>query len=334
MYGTEKDIRRNLFLFFVDGVLFEPGMTLISITAVIPFFLEQLGASTIQIAIAAALTYICCFVAQPFFGSIATRSRKLHRSFANVLILQRFIFLAFVLSIPLFINNSAMLVWMFLFFWGVFNFFVGSNNVFYTTLMLKLLPPNKRGMIRGLGHALGSVLGVGVASLIPVILNRITFPYNYEVIFSFGLVFLFANSIQFYFMHEHEDVEPRVPMGIVQYLKGIPESIREDKIFRAMILTCVFLVAANSLLAYYTLYAIRIFSATETHIAILAALAVISSAIGRFGFGVIIDRCGPKTTTIIAAGFVLSAGLLALVTNSLNLLFAAWVLANLGKCAY
>jgi len=54
MYGSQKDIKHNLLLFFVDGVVFTPAMTLISVTAVIPYFLAQLGASTFQIALAAS----------------------------------------------------------------------------------------------------------------------------------------------------------------------------------------------------------------------------------------------------------------------------------------
>ena len=331
IYGTKKDIRHNLFLFFADNTAFQPAMTLISITAVIPFFLEQLGASTMQTAMAASITFICSFVSQPFFGSIASHSKKLNKTFGNILLLQRVIFLAFILSMPLFSGNHALLVWLFLFFWGVFNIFVGSYSVFFTPLMLKLLPPNRRGLIRGLGFALGSALGVGMASLIPAILRSVSFPGNYTLVFSLGIVFLLIDVILFFLMREHEDIEPRIPMGIIQYLKGIPVSIMENARFRAMILTCMFLITANSLLAYYALYAIRVFQASESHIAALAALAVISNAAGQVCFGFIIDRRGPKTTSIIAAILVISAGLLALSTNSLNLFFAAWILANLAN---
>ena len=334
IYGSKKDIRYNLFLFFADSAAFQPAMTLISITAVIPFFLEQLGASTIQTAMAASITFICSFVSQPLFGSIASRSKKLNKTFGNILLLQRVIFLAFILSMPLFSRNHALLVWMFLFFWGVFNVFVGSYGVFFTPLMLKLLPPNRRGLIRGIGFALGSSLGVGMASLIPVILRNISFPGNYMIIFSLGIALLLADAILFILMREHEDAEPRIPMGIIQYLKGIPISIMDNARFRAMILTCMFLVTANSLLAYYALYAIRVFNASEAHIAALAALAVISNAAGQICFGFIIDRRGPKTTSIITAILVISAGLLALSTNSLNLFFTAWILANLANSSY
>ena len=334
MYGSKKDVKHNLFLFFVDGVVFMPAMTMISITTVIPYFLEQLGASTFQIALAASLALICNFIAQPFFGHIASRSKVMHNTFARILLLQRSIFLVFVLCIPLFASVSTVLVWAFLFFWGLFNFFVGSYSVFFTPMVIKLLPPDKRGFVRGMGYAAGSVLGLGMAMLIPFLLGRISFPLNYTVIFTIGLFFLFVDVAIFFLMRQHDDMEPNTPMSVIQYLKGMPSSIRENLPFRGMILTCMFLVVANSLLSYYTLYAVRVFSATESHLATLAALAVISTAAGHVGFGFLIDRRGPKTTSLIAAILVISAGFLALVTNTLSFLFAAWVLANLSNSSY
>ena len=209
--------------------------------------------------------------------------------------------------------------------------FVGSYSVFYTSLVLKLLPPEKRGAIRGMGFAIGSAVSVGVAALIPALLGSFPFPYNYMLIFSLGILILIFDGILFLFMREFDDAEPRVPMNLAQYLKEMPSSVRDNAAFRAMIITCTFLVVANSLLSYYTLYAIRVFSATETHIAALSALAVISASVGFVVFGSLMDRYGPKTTSIIAACLIISAGAVALYTHSLNFLFVAWVLANLGS---
>ena len=155
MYGSEKDIRHNLLLFFIDGVAFMPSMTLISVSAVIPYFLVQLGATTFQIALSASLALICTFIAQPFFSFLATHSPMMHKTFGKILLLQRSIFFIFVLCIPALVKTGAIFVWIFLFFWGLFNVFVGAYNVFHTPLVITLLPPEKRGAIRGLGYAIG-----------------------------------------------------------------------------------------------------------------------------------------------------------------------------------
>ena len=334
MYGSARDIKHNLFLFFIDGLVFMPAMTLISITSVIPYFLEKLGATTFQIALAASLALACNFIGQPYFGHVASHSKTMHKTFGKILFLQRSIFLVFVLCIPFLAGIGRGFIWIFLFFWGLFNFFTGSYSVFFTPLVLKLLPPDKRGTVRGIGDALGSILGLGMAALLPVMLTRISFPWNYTLIFSLGLVFLFMNAMVFPFMRQSGDVTANEPMGILQYLKEMPSSIRRNASFRAMILTCMFLVISNSLLSFYTLYAIRVFSVTETNLATLAGLAVIANFAGYIGFGIVVDRKGPMTTLITSAFFVILAGATALVFHSLFFLFAAWVFANLGNTGY
>ncbi|MCL2499811.1 MAG: MFS transporter [Defluviitaleaceae bacterium] len=334
MYGGAKNVRRNLILFFVDGITFMPTMTLICITTVIPFFLEQLNASTFQIALAASMALACTIVTQPFFGSIASRVKSMQKTFTKILFIQRFIFFAFVLSIPLFTGNYQLLIWVFLIFWCIFNLFVGSYTVFFVPLLLKLLPPDKRGALRGSGLAIGSGLGVGAAALIPVIVNRVAFPYNFVIIFSVGCVFLLLNALVFFLMKEHEDDEPRVPMNILEYIKGIPTSVLVDKPFRAMVFMCSFLVVGHALRVFYTVYAIRVFEATEYNIAMLAGLAVVANAVGFVVFGLIIDKYGPWINSVISAILLVLAGAVALVTNTLGFLFAAWVVSSFANSAY
>ena len=332
MYGSNKDIKYNLLVFFVDGALFKLSLTLLSITTIIPFFLEQLGASTFQVAMVVSIAIICNFIALPVFVSIASRARMIGKAFSRVLFIQRFGFLVYVLCIPFFSNRT--LIWMFLIFWGVFNLFVGSYNVFYTPLVVKLLPPEKRGFVRGVGFATGSLLSVVIAAFIPTLLNRFPFPYNFMVIFALGTLILIADAVMFGIMRERDDVETSLPMNATQFVKEIPSTLRENTAFLRLILVCIFLVVASSLLTFYTVYAIRIFSATEAHIATLAGIAVIANAIGYIVFGAIVDRLGAKVTLGIAAFLLILAGSLALLTNSLNFLFVAWALANLSFSCY
>jgi len=333
-YGGEKNVRRNLFLYIIDGLSFVPAMALISVSTVIPFFLEQLEASTLQMAIVTSLALVCSFVTQPFFGAVATRAKKMHMTFGKILLLQRFVFFAFILSIPLFAGNYSLLIWMFIIFWGIFNLFAGSYSVFFIPLILKLLPPDKRGGLRGIGFAIGSGLGFLMAALIPVIHGRIAFPYDFVLIFSLGCMFLFVNAIVFVFMREHDDVEPRVPMSTIEFIKGIAATLKENRLFRTMVLMCMFLMLANSLLFLYTVYAMRVFDATSYHIATLTAMGVASGAVGFIVFGFIIDRFGPKYNVAIATVLITMAGALALITNSLVFLYVAWVFANLAATCY
>ena len=308
MYGSRENIRHNLKMFFIDGISFQPSMALISISAVIPYFLAHLNASTFQIALATSMPLICVLITQPFFGQIASRAKVMHKTFGRILLTQRLLLLLFIILIPVFSGYNAALVNAFLIFWCIFNIFVGSYGVFYTPLLVRLLPPEKRGALRGIGMAIGSFLGVGMSVLIPVILRNIVFPYNYMTIFFLGFIFLIINAIVFYLLRESEDMEPNEPMSMVEYIKKMPSSIKENVAFRAVILVGLFLAIANSVLPYYTLYAIREFAATDTHIATLTGLAVLSGAIAFVVFGYIIDKLGPRIVAFIAACLVITAG--------------------------
>jgi len=333
-YGSQEDIRHNLKLFFLDGVLFMPTMALISISAVIPFFMDQLGASTFQIALATSMTMICVLLTQPLFGYIASRSAAMQKTFSKILFLQRISFLIFIILIPLFSGHHSTLINLFLVFWCIFNFFVGSYAVFFTPLVIRLLPPDKRGAIRGVGLAIGSFLGVGMTALIPLILGSIPFPYNYMTIFAMGVLFLLFDAAVFFFMRISKDAEPIEPLGILEYVKKMPSTIGESPTFRIMILTVLFLAIAHSILPFYTLYAIRIFSATETHVATFAGLAILSGAIAHIIFGIIVDRFGPRIVAVIGACLLILAGALALITSSLNILFAIWLIANISNSSF
>jgi len=120
-------------------------------------------------------------------------------------------------------------------------------------------------------------------------------------------------------------------MSITRYIKNMPASIKENPAFRSMILACLFLAVANSVLPFYTLYAIRVFSATEAHIALLAGLAILSGAISHIGLGYIVDKFGPRIVALIIACLLVTASTLALLTNSFTMLFVIWVLANIGN---
>lgn len=333
-YGGSRAVRRNVFLFFMDGVTFQPSIALISMTAVIPLFLDRLQASTLEFAIAAAIVPVCIFASQPVFVALCSRVRRMGRSFAWVLFAQRAVFLAFVLSMPLLAGSSQAMTWVFLGSWAVFNLMAGSGTVFNVPLVLKLLPPSKRAGMRGVGFAVGNVISLGMAALIPVAIDRLAFPHSFMLLFGIGLLFLFANAAGFWLMDEGDDVEARHPVRVTDYMAAIPTTLIGDPVFRAMVGSAVALVVANSLLPFYTLYAIRDLSATDEHISLLAALAIVTAVAVSLVFGFLIDRLGPVRLSPVAAVAVTAAGIVGLVGDSLPVLIVAWVLANLGNACY
>jgi len=201
-------------------------------------------------------------------------------------------------------------------------------------MVIRLLPKGRRAGFRGVGFAIGSALGVGMSFLIPVIISNITFPYNYMTIFTIGLIFLFANTAVFLLMRQSEDTVPNEPMSLKRYLVQMPTSIRENPAFRAMIPATMLLAIAIAMLPYYTLYAIREYLATETHIAMLTGFAILSSAVAQILIGYTTDRYGPRITTMIVACLTAAAGIMTLSANSFSLLLISWALLNMSSGGY
>jgi hypothetical protein len=243
-------------------------------------------------------------------------------------------FLAFVVCMPLLADNPGGMIWVFLASWAVFNLMAGSGTVFNVPLMLKLLPPNRRAGMRGVGMAIGSVISLAMAGLIPVVIDHVSYPQDFMVLFGIGLLFLFANAAGFWLMEERGDAEPPHPLRVAAYVKAIPATTMGDPVFRAMVGSCVALVIANSLIPFYTLHAIRDLSASEAQVSLLAGLAIFTSVAVSLVLGFLIDRRGPVSLSPVAAVAVTAAGIVGLVAHSFPVLVVAWVLANLGNAAY
>ena len=333
-FGEPRDIKRNSILYFFDGLTFMPSMALLSMVTVIPFFLETLEASTFEFAVATSVTTIGMLIGKPIFGSMATRAKYMTKAFSKVLFAQRLIFLSFVLMMPLFASNPRLMIWVFIAFWGTYNFLQASGFVFNIPIILKLLPPHQRAGLRGVGQAVGNLIALGMAGLIPFILERFSFPYDFMVIFLLSLILLFFNAAGFWLMKEHEDVEARVPMSVLEYTRAIPLCLKEDSSFRAMVISCMFLVVGISLIPFYTLYAIRTFGLSGEQIALLTTLAILSAIAANIVFGFIIDRFGAVRVSPSLAVFLIVSGVMALFTSGLFSFYVAWVLINFGAVCY
>jgi MFS family permease len=333
-YGEPNNIKRNIIIFFFDGATFMPSLALLSITTVFPFFLERLQASTFEFAVATSVASVFMLIGQPVFGSIVSRTKSMTKTFAKILFAQRLIFLLFPLSMPFLASNYSLMIWMFILFWAIFNFFSGSWVVFFIPILFKLLPPNKRAGLRGVGQALGNIIALVMAGLIPIIINQIIFPYNFMVIFILGSAFLLLNATCFWLMKEHKDVELRVPMKLKEYLKEIPLCLKSDVAFRAMIISCIFMALANAFIPFYTLYGIRVFNIDAYQIGILTILGIVSAIAVNLVFGFIIDRFGTVKLSPLIGVFIMLAGIIALAARNVIFFYLAWVFANIGNWCY
>lgn len=331
-----KAWNRNYTLMFLDKILFINAMAFLSINAVIPYFLSGLGASTFLISLATILASLAVVITQPIFSKQAMRLPYKLKSFFKLLLAQRVIFLIFVICIPFIASKSpAMMIAMFLIFWGIFNIFVGSYSPFFMSIMPKLISREQRGRLSGFGNAVGSFIAIGTSIFIGILLKNLMYPYNYTTIFAVGILLLFVDAALFHFMEsEPPDKIIDKNFGYLQYFKHIPMLMKKNKKYATIVIGACFFVISNISLTYYSLYGIRSFNAGATEIAVFSSITMVINIIGNIILGIIADKLGHRLVLQYSAVSGIAAGIIILTTKGIFSVYAAYALSSLCSCGF
>jgi MFS family permease len=327
--------KRNYILMFADTFLFTNAMTLLSVTTVITYFLNSLGAGTFEIGLANALVAVGAFLSQPLFAGKVMNLHSKKQAFVRYLLIQRLFFLLFVLSIPfLAVSHPGLMVVLFLVCWTVFSFFTGSYGPFYISLFAKMVAVHQRGRLRGYAGGFGSLAGMGVAFMAGVILTKVAFPYNYTIIFAAGIVILLADVLCFAWMKEEPDQITPLDMKFFQYFKAIHGIMRENKKFKGIVASFCFIVASQVGLAYYVLYAVRLYGINASQIAMFTGITGLVNILGNIGFGILADKYSHRLILALASFSAALGGFLIIGVHELWAAYAAFGLSTLCLSGY
>lgn len=327
--------KRNYILMFIDTILFVNAMVFLSTNVVIPYFLNDLGASTFQISLASALVSIGAFITQPFFAHLAMGLKIKSMFFSRVLFIQRLIFLVYILSMPLLKHLDPRLsILLFLISWGIFSLFVGSYSPFYMSILSKVIPGQQRGKLMGFSGAIANIIALGAAILVGVLLKSVIFPYNYAWVFGIGTILLIIDAGDFALMREQEEVTENKKISYLRYLKEMPHALKKQPGFAAAVAGNSFISVANVALVFYSLLAIRTYQAGPEQIAILTGIAVIINIISSGVFGIMADKYGHKYVLLSATIFGVAAAFVVFSVQSIIAVYIAFAFSNLCMSGY
>jgi MFS family permease len=320
---------------FADTILFANAMTFLSVNTIITYYLSTLGASTFEIGLANALVSIGAFVSQPVFAKqVINLSLKL-QTFVRILLTQRIFFLLFVCLIPVFSESQPrLMVLLFLVCWAIFSWFTGSYVPFYISVFAKMIVQNQRGRFMGFSSSVGYLFALGSAFLAGVLLKEIPYPYNYTIIFAIGAILLIMDALLFGYMKEEPDQVVPNRINYIQYYLAIPGIFRENKAFLTMVIGFTFIIVAQLTLAYYALYAVRVFDAGASQIVLLTAITGLVSIIGSFIFGILADKYGHRLIVILSSALGAAGGFFVVGIPHMWAVYVAFALTNLCLSGY
>lgn len=325
-----KRFNKNRFIAFIDPALFINGMIFLNINTVIPYFLLSLSATSFHISFANFLATLGSFLPSLFVARFVQKLRVKTKAFAKLLFIQRISFLIFAFFLPFLIKNfgNTFTIHMFLLFYGIFNMFVGTYGPFYFSIINKILPYEERGKIIGRGSAIGNLVAIFTTYLLNFYLNSFSFPYNFVLIFSTGMVILFIDAVLFYIIDEPEEEtqEESLPLGV--FLLRAFSFFKRDLNFKRLVFSFIFLGLSLTSLPYFIVYATKSFKGYN-FVTIFNLVAIITSILGNYILGELTKILGYKK--VLSLGMFLGIlGLFwALVLRNIYLLLSGFALLNL-----
>lgn len=316
-YKEENILKWNKFLFFIDPILFINGMTFLSLTTTIPYFLLKLSATTTQISITNLLMSFGFFLPSLFFANYAQKLIYKTKVFSKLLLIQRITFLIYVLFIPLFFKmGNQYSIYFFIIFWGIFCFFIGSYGPFYFSILDSAIPYNERGNLLGNAYAVAGIFGLFSSWMINFYITKFNFPSNFIFIFLTGISILIIDAFLFYFIKENpenkEETAQALPIKML-FIKAY-NLLKENKNFRNVLLGFIFLFISTSSLPYYIVYISRTFKTGSNIVSQMAIITAGINILSSFIFGKISKLFGNKK--VIVLGLILS-----ILGNAFNIIY-------------
>jgi MFS family permease len=288
--------KRNYILAFWDPVLFINGMIFLNVNTVIPYFLIALSGSTFHISLANFLAVLGSFLPSIFIARYVQKLRIKNKVFAKILFIQRFTFLIFVFLFPFILNylGKTATIYLFLLFYGVFNLFVGTYGPFYFSILDKILPFEERGRVVGRGSALGNLIAIFMTLLLNFYINKISFPYNFFLIFLTGTFILILDALLFYFMEEKEGDIFEDSLSFSQFMRKAFSILKVNPVFRRVVISLLFLGLSLTALPYFIVYANKKFGSLNNIVTAFNFGYILSSVLGSFILGELTKNLGYK----------------------------------------
>jgi len=200
---------------------------------------------------------------------------------------------------------------------GVAIFFYDSALAHYDPLLTAVAPPERRGLVSGLGVGTGYV---GVLLALLVLGWVVPEGDNQRAFVPTAMLFLVLSLPCFLWVRDRHPRAPselrpprRSPKGILEELLTSVRRARNERHGRLLVARFFYVDAIATVIAYMTVYARRTGEFAGAEVELLLASSVIFAILGGVAAGAIVERLGPKKlltgTLVLVAATLLATGL-------------------------
>ena len=317
-------MRRNFRLGVANGVLFALGEAMLSANVVLALLVRQLGGSLVLVGLLPALQSGGYLLPQLLVGGrIQGMPAKLplYRRAALARVAAYLVLLAAIFGAELF--SPRVSLWLIVASFSIFNLGGGTSTLAFQDVVAKVIPPRRRGSFFGLRQLLGGLLAfLIVGPLVRWLLNDdgpLTFPHNYGVLATLGLVGIGSGLLAFGLIDEPVQTQPGARLRVIEGLRRAPAIIREHYTYRWFIISRMLTRVGQISEPFYIIYATEALGLPVSVAGLFLAVRAITGALSNLLWSRVSDNSGNQRLVLLSGALLALTPLLALAGPALAL---------------
>ena len=310
---TPRELRRKFSRIASAGILFQGGAATVDTTTIVAAFVHGLTGSSFAVGSAAAIFRYGWLFPQIFVAHLAQR-RARRMPFYRFGAIGRAMCLA-CLAALLWLGTALpnpLIVVLFFSVWTGYAFISGIVAVPYNDIVARSVPSSRRSRLLALRFFGGGILALVVAALATRILDSLSFPAGYALIFLLGSLLLTGSTISFLSAGESPAPLPEERMGFGRFLLQGFQIVRMDTRFRLFLYSRWLSGAVTLALPFYILEA-KNAEIAEKDIAFFLVTQTVGSLVSNPVWGMWGDRRGKASLLVLVALLGSLAPILALL---------------------
>jgi len=305
---------RNYIFLVIEATIFGISAAFRDVNIVLPVFLQNLTSSTFLIGLIATLQLGGWFLPQLFVAPILEKRSKTLSFILKVYLWGRLPLLLLIASI--FWGNSldtGILIFLFFLVFGIFFLSEGVGGAGWYDLVARCIHQDQRGRFFATFMFLGGIIGFGAGFLVKEIIQQGVFPLSFGKLFLINFILLFISFIFLAMVKESDGRRLPEHESPREFLHSLPQIIREDKIFRRLLLVQILMGAGAMGMPFFSVYATGILGLSTDATGYFVAAYTLGQAFGGLIWGYLSDHIGNRAVVRGTIFFALMAPVTALL---------------------
>ena len=308
----KRNYRWNFLVNTMDGASFGFGMSFFSSTIILPLFVSHFTHSPLTIGLISFLGWGGIFLPQLFTANAVERApRKKFFPVTLGFFLERLPILLLAPAVYFLAIRQPILtlvIFFVLYTWQ--NVGAGVILVGWQDMIAKIIPVEKRGQFFGISNFIGNGTGILGALVVPVLLEKFTFPLGYVFTFAVAGGMFLLSWVFLSLTREPAVKSSKPPLSQSNYFRSLPEVLRRDRNFRMYLLAQIIFALSGMATGFLVVYSAQTWNLPDAVASGFMVTLQIGLTLAFLVFGFLSDRKGHKLNLEIC--MALSALLLVL----------------------